>query len=71
MDQNDATQLMRDLEGSPGIIVGIVMLVIAIAIFSPAARAMIDYRLSKLLGAFAIVGTVLLCGFGYLSQYLS
>lgn len=70
MDQTDTTQIIRDLEASPGIIVGIVMLLIAIAIFSPAARAKMDYRLSQLLSAFAIVGTVLLCGWGVFTTYL-
>lgn len=69
MAQTDTTQLIRDLEARPGLIVGLVLVLVAIVIFSPAARAKLDYRLSQLLETLAVAGTVFLCGWGYVATY--
>ena len=70
MDESNYNQLVSDLEVSPGLIVGIVFLLIAIFIFSPYARAKINFRLSQLAWTAGGVGLVLLCGWGFITTYL-
>jgi hypothetical protein len=70
MDDSNYNQLISDIEAAPGIIVGVVMVLIAIFVFSSYARGQIKFRLSQLAWTAAGVGTVLLCGWGFITTYL-
>lgn len=63
------SHIAADLDASPGLIVGLILILTAIAVFNPYARGMMKFHLSKLLWAAAALGTVALCGWGYLSAY--
>jgi VIT1/CCC1 family predicted Fe2+/Mn2+ transporter len=70
MDNSKYLSLVSDLDASPGVIVGFAFLLTAILIFSPYARAKLNFRLSQLLWTLTVSGG-LLCTLGYLTGYLS
>ena len=66
MDESTFAPLMNELRQAPGLGVGIALMLAAIAVFSPYARAKIRYRLARLGWLTLGVGTVVLCAWGYL-----
>jgi hypothetical protein len=68
MDNNHTDQLLRDLEVSPGLIAGVVSILIAIYIFSPGGRAKIKHRVAQLVLALFFIGGVA-AAWSYVTTY--
>ncbi|MCD0444269.1 hypothetical protein LO763_11615 [Glycomyces sp. A-F 0318] len=66
MDDSTFAPLINELRQAPGLVVGLILILSAIAVFSPYARAKIHYRLARLGWVTLGVGTVVLCAWGYL-----
>jgi hypothetical protein len=66
MDESTFAPLINELKQAPGLGVGLVLMLTAIAVFSPYFRAKIHYRLARLGWVTLGVGTVVLCAWGYL-----
>jgi hypothetical protein len=69
MDNSNYDQIIADLEASPGIIAGTVMVLIALYLFSAYARAKMKHRLAQMVWAGVCVGAVI-CGWSYLTTHL-
>lgn len=63
-------QLQYDIASLPGLIVGTVMVLIALAMFGILNRVRISNRLNKIGLAALVIGTIGLCAFGYLGELL-
>jgi hypothetical protein len=70
MDNSNYDQLLRDIEAAPGIIAGVVSILIAIYIFSAYARAKMKHRFAQLAWALFCIGAVV-AGWSYLTTFVA
>jgi hypothetical protein len=61
-------QLTADLEVLPGLAAGLVLLLVAIRMFSPALRGIDKYRRARAGWGLLAISTIACCGGGYLLE---
>ncbi|MEU6246449.1 hypothetical protein [Glycomyces sp. NPDC047010] len=65
---DETTVTASDLDLSPGLVIGIILMLAAIGSFSPAFRGWLDYRLFKLTRSLLIIGALYLVARAYASS---